>query len=412
MSNIIDSCPSRVRIRRAGAALLFPALLLSGCATSTSDGASTPSNGGTGDIVADCNNAPTAPVDGSTEQKSPKPTEILLLNHPSPDDLHQARAALVDAARAGATVIIASGDPAAGTTVFSLVGSGTNPTERRNTRCGTLGTALQALTSAGSSAGTDVFGALKASFDTADGQKEDAAAGGKQPPHDVLVFGSATSTTPVPFTSEALDQPSAVLIAASQQQLLRPCTAWRFGFFTPTARDSGWLGSGTRGLWRTYANKCGGKLVAWSSTYSRLGDTELPPPSSVQESSAPTRRTQGCATTYTLPAALFKLNSAELTPDATTALLGVRSAVSSARAISVDGYTDDTTLPGDPGFNARLSQQRSDSVASVVRSWAGPTPVVSTGHGAADPVAPNSDATRHLNRRVEITLRSGGSACS
>jgi len=72
--------------------------------------------------------------------------------------------------------------------------------------------------------------------------------------------------------------------------------------------------------------------------------------------------------------------------------------------IFVDGYTDNL---GSAAHGMKLSQQRANAVAAVLRDLLDGQPlrVIATGHGEADPIASNAtEAGRKQNRRVTITL--------
>ena len=79
-----------------------------------------------------------------------------------------------------------------------------------------------------------------------------------------------------------------------------------------------------------------------------------------------------------------------------------------SRTVLVAGYTDSI---GSPASNLTLSQRRADAVkAELAKHTGGGFTIVATGHGEADPVAPNTkdgkdySAGRAKNRRVEITF--------
>ena len=124
--------------------------------------------------------------------------------------------------------------------------------------------------------------------------------------------------------------------------------------------------------------------------------------------------TQPCGTTYTVGAdALFAFDKYTLSPDAEKTLdaLGPMLKKSASKPIQIAGYTDSI---GSAAYNMTLSEER----AKTVRDWlAGhgfiPASTRYTGHGKADPVAPNTKPDgsdnpdgRQKNRRVEITVGS------
>ncbi len=104
---------------------------------------------------------------------------------------------------------------------------------------------------------------------------------------------------------------------------------------------------------------------------------------------------------------LFGLNSAALTPSATTAVTTLATQISSSHVtgtIQINGYTDDL---GSAARNLALSQARALAVAQVLQTGlAGQSVTLAPqGFGQASPVAPNTtDANRARNRRVTIVL--------
>ncbi|WP_242606976.1 OmpA family protein [Protofrankia symbiont of Coriaria ruscifolia] len=125
-----------------------------------------------------------------------------------------------------------------------------------------------------------------------------------------------------------------------------------------------------------------------------------------------TERHDGSGVAVTISSdVLFAFDSADLTEVARGQLAGIAEKISKATGtIGVNGYTDST---GTPAYNVILSQRRANAVADLLRPKAPPAVLVSaTGHGAANPVAPNTNpdgsdnsAGRGQNRRVSITYR-------
>lgn len=107
---------------------------------------------------------------------------------------------------------------------------------------------------------------------------------------------------------------------------------------------------------------------------------------------------------------LFAFDRSDLSPTATGRLVGVADALlGSTGSITVDGYTD---AKGDAGYNQVLSERRARAVADALghRQPSVTGRLVARGHGAADPVAPNTKqdgsddpAGRAANRRVTVT---------
>jgi outer membrane protein OmpA-like peptidoglycan-associated protein len=108
---------------------------------------------------------------------------------------------------------------------------------------------------------------------------------------------------------------------------------------------------------------------------------------------------------------LFAFDKAALTPVATRHLARIAERLRTATGtVRVDGYTD---AKGTNAYNAGLSRQRAESVKRELDRILGGTPAIAaTGHGEADPVAPNTEGGkdspggRAKNRRVVIRFES------
>ncbi len=109
---------------------------------------------------------------------------------------------------------------------------------------------------------------------------------------------------------------------------------------------------------------------------------------------------------------LFGFGKAELSPGAQRTLRIAADQLAKAKGgtVHVDGYTDGK---GSDGVNQPLSAQRAKSVADALGAMVGPgLRFQVAGHGAADPVAPNTrpDGSdnplgRALNRRVSVSFQ-------
>lgn len=125
------------------------------------------------------------------------------------------------------------------------------------------------------------------------------------------------------------------------------------------------------------------------------------------------QRTRGATTTVTVSSdVLFAFNQATLSSTARATIVHLTSRLRHRAngRIRVDGYTDSI---GSGSYNLTLSRRRAQAVEGVLRSELGGargTAIVASGHGAADPVAPNTKgghddpAGRAQNRRVAITF--------
>ena len=112
---------------------------------------------------------------------------------------------------------------------------------------------------------------------------------------------------------------------------------------------------------------------------------------------------------------LFAFYRADLSPAADSRLAETASALTASTGpVPVDGYTD---AQGSAPYNQQLSERRAAAVADALRTRApaAAARLTATGHGSADPVAPNSrpdgsddPAGRAKNRRVTVTYAVGG----
>ncbi|MEV0387367.1 OmpA family protein [Nonomuraea sp. NPDC050643] len=104
---------------------------------------------------------------------------------------------------------------------------------------------------------------------------------------------------------------------------------------------------------------------------------------------------------------LFAFDEATLTPVVARHLAAIAGRLRTATGtVHVDGHTD---AKGGTGYNLGLSRRRAESVKREPDRVLGGTPrIVASGHGEADPVAPNTQggkddpAGRAENRRVVI----------
>ena len=112
---------------------------------------------------------------------------------------------------------------------------------------------------------------------------------------------------------------------------------------------------------------------------------------------------------------LFDFDKADLRPEASEALKKVADVIrEKARGpVRIDGYTDSK---GSDAYNQTLSQRRADAVRKWLVEKEGLKDVSfqTAGHGAKDPVAPNTKPDgsddpegRQKNRRVELVVRKG-----
>jgi OOP family OmpA-OmpF porin len=119
---------------------------------------------------------------------------------------------------------------------------------------------------------------------------------------------------------------------------------------------------------------------------------------------------RGCAaraeqSSVRLEGVTFELNSARLTPDASTTLRRVADALRGEPNLRAEiaGHTDSS---GEDSYNLRLSQERASAVLQfLVSQGIEANRLVARGYGEAQPVAENTtNAGRERNRRVEFNV--------
>ncbi len=103
---------------------------------------------------------------------------------------------------------------------------------------------------------------------------------------------------------------------------------------------------------------------------------------------------------------LFAYNKAVLTSKAKSVLKSTAGQIDGSKGstVKIDGYTDST---GDDAVNQPLSEHRAQAVQNALKSLVTREGITyqSAGHGSADPVAKNDDASgRRRNRRVTVTF--------
>jgi chemotaxis protein MotB len=105
---------------------------------------------------------------------------------------------------------------------------------------------------------------------------------------------------------------------------------------------------------------------------------------------------------------LFDSGDARLTGDSVEALRAVAGLLKEdTHAIQVEGHTDNVPISNTPfPSNWELSAVRASSVVRLfIDSGMAPERLTAVGHGANEPVAPNTDAIgRARNRRVAVTI--------
>ena len=407
----IPNAPPVSRTRRALAAAVTGGTVAAaavGCTGAVAGGTPTVATGDPRAAISSCEDAPNAPVDGDRDAAAHAPRYLLVLTggKTAEAEATQALTVILDAATVGATVTILT--PTRSTAPIPLAGQGTNPSARHLLRCAALRDAAASLTAAadGNTAPGDVFALLKTGFDQLAGAARPAATARRATPDTVIVIGPSTTSTTVAVTGEALDNPLVLLHRIATAGLKRDCAGWRFAFTTPDATDASPTGVAARELWRSYAHDCGGALVTWTPTYTSIGTVPLSPaaPPTPLPPVTPARVNHGIKITINAKA-LFATDSAKLTPHSTAALDRVLSHTAHATTIRVVGYTDATTVSGHPDYNDRLSRARATACANyLTKHLRAHVPVTVIGDGARHPIAPNTPATRYLNRRVEITI--------
>lgn len=118
---------------------------------------------------------------------------------------------------------------------------------------------------------------------------------------------------------------------------------------------------------------------------------------------APTARTVGKRTIYTLPGTAFASGSASLAASASASLRSLFKSIGANKKLRVEAHTDSQ---GAEAANLALSQRRADAVRrALVEAGIAATRISAVGKGEAAPVADNASAEgRARNRRVEIVV--------
>lgn len=111
---------------------------------------------------------------------------------------------------------------------------------------------------------------------------------------------------------------------------------------------------------------------------------------------------RGCEIHAALDATQFAFDSAELTGEARDYLAGIASSLA-GKSLTAHGHTCNI---GTESYNMGLSERRAQAVADFLGTQ-GVSNINVVGHGESDPVASNdTEESRELNRRVEITTAS------
>lgn len=103
-------------------------------------------------------------------------------------------------------------------------------------------------------------------------------------------------------------------------------------------------------------------------------------------------------------AVLFEKDKATLTSKAAAEIEELKRRVGGATptTLKVDGYTDNVQGAVD---NDKLSADRAEAIAKVLKAAFPAASIEAKGHGSADPVAPNdTEKGKAANRRVEVTV--------
>ncbi|MFZ2726639.1 MAG: OmpA family protein [Methylococcaceae bacterium] len=114
-------------------------------------------------------------------------------------------------------------------------------------------------------------------------------------------------------------------------------------------------------------------------------------------------KSDGCPISLELKGVLFEYDSAKLMPSSMSILDGVaRNLITypQDKDIEVQGHT---SSEGSDNYNMKLSQKRSQSVVSYLKSKGVPNRLYAKGYGERSPVAENgTEIGRSQNRRVEL----------
>jgi outer membrane protein OmpA-like peptidoglycan-associated protein len=373
-------------------------LLASACdSASASDTPATPK--------ADCTAAPT--LGPST------PTVAVLGQVGSATEYYDGDLQTVIAGAEGISARVLVNGVAAGTDAPSLVantllvGEGNNQMQRkRNLACkqDLVRTSFQdTLGNLPSPTPLDVFNA----FLTLEGNLDSAPEDGNI---EVVVFSLLLSTaTPVNLgVPGVLNNPGEVLNQLAAQRLLPDCSRWRVyavggDQHTDPALDAT-TAAQLREFWRSFFERCGGALVAWSPHLDAFPSTNGAI-AAADTSQIPVRHEDGKVVAELSGDVLFDPGRHELRPDATSALEQVLALASQATGqIVIDGYTD---VGGDEADNLGLSERRCATIQTwLIAHGIDGSRVAVHGHGSSDAKFPNptTPGEHQANRRVEISI--------
>jgi len=351
-----------------------------------------------------CSSAPAAapkpkPCDALTGVEASTPTTALLVQSGSGASEHASDVptVLAGAAAESARLIVSGVGDASTPTMLTdvrLAGDGSNPLEREiNLECkrGLVATSLSTIAGLGTTPELDLFTSIM----TLAGNLEGSVSHG---PVDVVMLTSTRNTAEPADLSDPvqLADPVGVLNRLAAAGMIPDCSGWRF--YGVAAYDTA-----LREFWRQYAERCGGALVAWTSTLSTFPATGGAIAAADTDQMAVS--VQDDVVTAGLSSdVLFADNSPVLGDDAGPSLAQLLELVlATPGRITVIGHTDG----GDPVAAHDLSVGRATSVATWLLAKGVPAErIVIEGRGSNDPVypSPQTDDEHRANRRVVVMI--------
>lgn len=340
------------------------------------------------------------------EGPPPPPTVALLVDTGHEAGAHDQDVSLLlaKATELEARVLIDGVGDEEGPTDITLVGNGANNLARTNdleAKSVALRDALTTMENAAQPGTLDLFVALK----DLGGTLHAAPSAG---PVDVVLLSTMVNTTdPANIaTPGALDDPAVVLNALATAGLIPDCTGWSFHAVDPgDPAHPDVNDSHLEMFWRAYAQRCGGKLVAWSPTLANY------PGSRTEVALADTRQMSivrtDTATTVTLSSVTFGGDKAELTDAAKATIADIADLINqTAGAVTVVGHTD-LGATGYPGGLPALSSDRAEAVKAELIAANVDGSRITTEGKAADELLfpePQTDDEHSANRRVVVTF--------
>jgi outer membrane protein OmpA-like peptidoglycan-associated protein len=389
------------RSARLASALLLAVLILTACDTS-----------GSGSGTDDASTANGTGCTPSTPTVAPDTPTIAVLGQTGPRlaDYQQDINTVLSSAKTQKAHLIVNG-VTDGTDAPDLVanvvlaGQGANPLERTNDLdCKTTAvtTAIETLKTGTAPKQPNAFDAISTLAGNLDKNPS------TQPVDVVLLTPLAAKAGTVDLSaSKTLDDPVAAINTLAANGLIPTCTKYRFYGVSPAIGMSDVDAAKLREFWMLYAQKCGGRFVAWTDHLAAFPVSEAITP--VDYSQITVQRAPTSVTATIGSDVLFDADSATLQSKATQALTELLAlATQNSGKITITGYVNPVTPGGNSLSDQVLSQQRAKAVAAwLIAHGIAESRITTVGKGTADAVYPDpqTETERAANRRVVAVIQ-------